>query len=138
MVRVPQPLSPIMGADYSRYPTPRVGLVAPRALFDPETGPLKAILARLCRLSRMIPSLYRDTGTSQSCGGTPLRASPSPPFDGTTYYQMISSFLKSSTCLRMARSVGRRSMLEAPKKPTIPGIFLRAMPTFSGSSNGPP
>ena len=29
-------------------------------------------------------------------------------------------------------------MLEAPKKPWTPGIRASAVPTFSGSSNGPP
>ena len=46
--------------------------------------------------------------------------------------------LKASTCPRIARSVGRRSMLDAPKNPMMPGILGSAVPTFSGSSNGPP
>ena len=42
------------------------------------------------------------------------------------------------TCAVMARSAGRRSMLDAPKKPAMPGMRASAWPTASGSSNGPP
>src|SRR5690625_5668233 len=38
----------------------------------------------------------------------------------------------------MARSVARRSTLEAPKKPAIPSVFSKMYCTSSGSAIGPP
>jgi hypothetical protein len=46
--------------------------------------------------------------------------------------------LNSFICSVIARSVGNRSMLVAPKKPAMPGIFASALPAASGLSNGPP
>ena len=38
----------------------------------------------------------------------------------------------------IATSVGSRSMLDAPKKPTMPFVFSRTYRTSSGSEIGPP
>src|SRR5665648_237929 len=46
--------------------------------------------------------------------------------------------LKASVCLRMPTSVGRRSMDEAPKNPTMPSVLARTYCASAGSAIGPP
>src|SRR5690625_5517556 len=67
--------------------------------------------------------------------------SPPRPGRGTAKIQRDKNYnfssLNERACASIARSVARRSTLEAPKNPAIPFVFSKIYCTSSGSAMGP-
>ena len=71
------------------------------------------------------PGDYTPTGRPLSTCLPPTNL----PIYQSPIYLPTTNPLNARTCSVIARSVGRRSMLEAPKKPAMPGMRARAEPT---------
>ena len=81
----------------------------------------------------------RNSEFVQRPAGTPAGPNGNPklvPYPFVPTYLTI--FLKASVCCLMPTSAANRSMLEAPKKPSMPRVRLITYSASSGSAIGPP
>ena len=76
------------------------------------------------RLLRVSGQLTQEEDTREPLFGTSIHGVPAEHFNALYDQITVDAAME-----RMARSVGSRSMLDAPKKPLIPGILRSALPT---------